>query len=121
MDKDGRTGSAQRLGVRRCGPEEQASWTSGALGRINQGDDAKLAAATEGTAIRIATRESTQEVGPWLAGNSAGHGSGRCIKELSGSGEKLCALSIGQEAEVPDADEAAREHVQEKATDEVGR
>ena len=121
MDERRQTSCAQRQRTRRSCPLERASWASGVLGRIDDGNDAKEAAFTEGTAIRIATCESAQEVGPRFADDSVwGRGSG-CFKELPSPGEKLRAVSIGQEAEVPDADEATWEYVLKETTDEVWR
>lgn len=121
MDESRHTSGAQRLWTRRTGSEERASWASRALGRIDHGDDAKEAAFTEGTAVRIAACESAQEVGPRFAGDSVWRGRSRCFKELPSPGEELRSVSIGQEAEVSDADEATWEYVLKETTDEVWR
>jgi hypothetical protein len=86
-----------------------------------RGDGVERAEVAVRAASGIASREAPIEVLPGLTVGTVGLGRCGFMEELSYSCDEARATAVGLETEVPNTDEAAREHVQEESLDEMRR
>jgi len=85
--------------------------------RARDDDIAERSLVAVGTAGRIPSGKPAIEVLPGFAG-VVGLWSGGGVEQLPRSGDEARTTAVGLEAEVADADEARRQHMQEEALDE---